>query len=83
MISSILEDLRIKHGQVKEKFREKSRQFDVLDEKFRQKTESQKEVSRLKNEVAKGQIRYEELQAQLKKLEDANRFVANTNVGQS
>lgn len=68
---------------MKEKFREKSRQFDVLDEKFRQKTESQKEVSRLKNEVAKGQIRYEELQAQLKKLEDANRFVANTNVGQS
>ena len=68
---------------MKEKFREKSRQFDVLDEKFRQKTESQKEVSRLKNEVAKGQIRYEELQAQLKKLEDANRVVANTNVGQS
>ena len=68
---------------MKEKFREKSRQFDVLDEKFRQKTESQKEVSRLKNEVAKGQIRYEELQAQLKKLEDANRIVANTNVGQS
>lgn len=71
--SSILEELRIKHGQVKEKLREKSKQCDLLDEKLRQKNESQKEVGRLKNELTKGQLRCEELQNQLKKLEAANR----------
>ena len=54
----------------------RSKQFDLLDEKFRQRNESQKEVARLKNELTKGQLRCEELQGQLKKLEAANRQVS-------
>ncbi len=73
MFSSILEELRIKHGQVKERFREKCKQFDLLEEKFRQKSESQKEVARLKNELTRGQMKYEELQEQLRNLEAENK----------
>jgi septal ring factor EnvC (AmiA/AmiB activator) len=46
-----------------------------LEEKVRQRADSQKEVGRLKNEVTRGQLRCEELQEQLKKLEAENRSV--------
>jgi len=73
--SSILEELRITHGQVKERLREKSKQVDLLEERLRQKSEGQKEVSRLKSDVARGQARVEELQKQLKKLESEHKYV--------
>ena len=75
MSSSILEELRITHGQVKERLREKSKQFDHLEEKLRQKSESQKEVARLKSEIARGQARVDELQKQLKKIESQHTYV--------
>jgi hypothetical protein len=39
---SILDDLRVKHGQVKEKLREQTKQLEQQDDKIRQKSDSHK-----------------------------------------